>query len=125
MTDDRLVTRRSLLCGGLAVTAGLAGCLASGSAERPNPLVVHTDPTDVSDLSGETTVEATVLVHNTGAAGEIVVTVETFAGPEEPVARTDKTVRMDGDSQTEVRLDVVVPIEGKQLVATAEAAKEQ
>lgn len=127
MREESTATRRATLRRGafaLAGVAGLAGCLATGVEDIPDPLVVRAEPTDLSEVTESQTVEVSALVHNVGATGEVVVRVETFtATSPEAVDTASTTLSMESDSQQRVTVDIEVSAVAKRLDATAEPAE--
>jgi hypothetical protein len=127
MREEPVVTRRATLrrCA-LAVggVVGVAGCLETGVGDEPDPVVVRTEPADLTDVTENRAVEVTALIHNVGATGEIVVTVKTLAGVgQEAIETASTTLSMDSDTQREVTITIDVSAVADRLEATAEPAE--
>jgi hypothetical protein len=127
MREEPVVTRRATLRRGALAAgalAGVAGCLETGVGDEPDPLVVRTEPADLSDVTENRTIEVSVLVHNVGAGGEVLVTVETLAGAgQDAIETASTTLSMDSDTQTEVTLTIDASAVADRIEATAEPAE--
>lgn len=127
MCEEPVVTRRATLRrGALAVggVAGLAGCLATGVSDEPDPVVVRARPGDLTDVTQNQTLDVTALIHNVGGAGEIVVTAETFTTTsQDPIDTASTTLSMESDAQREITISIDVSAVAKRLTTTAKPAE--
>jgi len=126
MREESVVTRRATLrrCALAVGGVGVAGCLETGVGDEPDPVVVRTEPADLTDVTENRAVEVTALIHNVGATGEIVVTIKTLAGVgQEAIDTASTTLSMDSDTQREVTITIDASAVADRLEATAEPAE--